>query len=287
MKRARTVTSLGRYQGPAYRMMANRIGMAQKFARYSKYANFARGAYRLGSFAMRNRGSIMSAAARMKRSFQAKQRAKIGDRIGTSSARRDLVVEDNTAINTRTLYFAQLDDISEGTGNNQRMRDQLNIRGFRIFMNVTNNTGNAVYFNFAVVSCINQDQPTTFNFFRSYGTPRAVTFSTSLTSTDFHFRPINTDEYAVLSHKRFHFGSAPSTGNLGSTSHYKQILMWVPVKRQQRYDTEATSGTAELSQKKIYKCFWCDTNNTGASALPVTTLQYISKVVVYFRNTRD
>lgn len=233
----------------------------------------------------------MRSAAMMRKSRWAKeQRKQIGDNIGTTSARRSVTIEDSYTINSRLLYISELvQNLPEGTGNDARMRDNVNLRGWRIMANVTNLSFSQVWLNIAIVSPREDGDlgVSTTAFFRSYGAQRGINFNDNLNSADFHCRPINTDKYHILMHRRFMIGMRPPSGAV-SDGNVLMFIRYVTLKRQVRFNVPAGSEDPETTNDRFWLVQWCDVNDSPIGTPSQTdVLSWINKTVTYFRNTKD
>lgn len=226
------------------------------------------------------------------RRWAVKQRQQIGERVGTDRTRSANAAEDLDDFSSRILYTTPLiQNIPEGTGNAQRMRDLLNVRGFKLRVEVENNQTLPLYVNFAVVHPKQKYEITLDDFFRDNGGDRSINFNdTSLDSLDYATRNINADRYNILMHKRFRLASdAGEIQNafqpMPNTDATRILQFYVPFKRQIRYDD---AGTGELPIHQVYFLCWVDTANTPAGNAPIATvMRFSSRFITYFRNTRD
>jgi len=150
---------------------------------------------------------------------------------------------------TRTLNFHVINTTSQGTAINQRERTMINWRGTRICM-FFRNTGNTnpVNLNIAVLAPKSTgagNVPVATEFFRGDVGTRAIDFGVTLSANEFRCRPINSDEYNILRHKRY---------TLAQTAHLKwmeqrtlknflQIKWFIKAKRQIRYS--ASDGNTQ------------------------------------------
>ena len=118
----------------------------------------------------------------------------IGEAPGTSTSKKCGVVDENlTSENTRTLYSKELTSIAQGTDIDQRERMLANVRGFKIFAEVTNTTAVPLYVNVAIL-CTKAGTSTgtidITDFFRATTTTdRARDFSQTLNSNEMHQLP--------------------------------------------------------------------------------------------------
>lgn len=171
---------------------------------------------------------------------------------------------------TRTLYAEKLTDISKGGTADQRSFDVINMRGFRVQINVDNlYTNDPVKLCFAVVHKKTQGSPTTAEFFRNYGDDRSQDFSIAKSSLRLTQTPINADLYDVIHRWTFILGErinySGTAGKPTNKSYYKELNKYIPFKRQLRYDND---GTNTPEDGEIYLCYWAD-RLQQAAAQPV------------------
>lgn len=287
---------MGRVYGSNAVIMAtaNRV---RRYQRMKRYANLVR--YRspalvaasaglgalsntsYGKYAMRNAGRF----ARKAYSYIKRQRDQVGERIGKDRTRSTNSAENFNSIDSRTLYSVPLiTNITEGTGNSQRMRDLINLRGFKIRMEINNDLSGPIVFSIALVHPKATYDLTTLDWFRDNGGDRATNFNDNLTSLDFATRQINTDRYAVFMHKKYRL-SADGDTSLPNTDRTRILDFYVPIKKQIRFD-EVDVG--ELPVHQCYLVYWCDRLNAGSLTPPqqdAMTVNY--RFITYFRNTKD
>jgi len=252
-------------------------------------------AYKIGTYAYRNRGKIRWAAGKIGRAYR-RSRAKkakfsrrnIGEPVGSGTAKR-YVTETINPVNedTRVLYQYGLTDIDQGTAINQRERRMVNLRGFKICMEVKNIATTPLYLNVAILSPKDgAADVTTSDFFRGAGANRGRDFGIGLNSNEFHCLPINSDRYTILKHKRYRLvpGNTPSdTASLNGYS-YMNLDWWVPLKRQIRYDAD----TGQPESGKVYMVYWADNFSTaGGSAVNPAQMVVTRRVVTYFKEPKN
>ncbi len=211
-------------------------------------------------------------------------RQRIGNNVGKSNAKR--VVQFSTGLapfNTRILNERRLTTTTKGTQLDARERGLVNIRGFKICMELENLGEKPLYFNYAVIypkACIAEDLIEANNFFRSSGNERGADFGDALTSNEFHCLPINTDKFVILKHKRMVVPGA----NTNSGRTYRNIDFYCKLNRQMRYDDfDATSPEGG----HVFLVFWMDVFGTTGGTAPQTGQCAISeRIITYFRETK-
>lgn len=219
-------------------------------------------------------------------------RRQIGERPGSNTTKRFTILDQSpTFLNTRTLYKHELTSIPRAATNeiDSRMRDILNVRGFKLYMHFDSAASAArpSTINVAVISP--KDGVLDVNetgFFRGTGLTRGLDFDpTILNSLDFNTRHINTDKYIILWHKRFliaeRTGTASKTNKQNS---YVMIKKWIGLKRQVRYDG-IPEGPSGARTGPVWLVYWIDKFQTAAGAgFPDASLA--ARAVTYFREPR-
>lgn len=213
---------------------------------------------------------------RRTRKKQIFSRRNIGERIGTSVPKEYLVgfrSADN--FDSRALQTIDLTNIQKTTTNdiNERQRNIVNLRGFKIYIQIENLSSNFLTYNIAVISPKDGRTADTLLFFRD-GTQdsRASDFSTSRSNIEFYRYPINPDRWTVLKHNRYILNpevtgqSTTLFANNGRS--FRTFKWWVPVKRQIRYD----SSTSASSRSKVFLVWWADIWGAGAGSAPITNI---------------
>lgn len=216
------------------------------------------------------------------------KRNKIGNRPSTRSKSKNgyVVNTDITAKSTRTLYVDYLTNILKGTGLDQRSTDRVTIKGFHIQMNLQSLlTTSKVVINFAIVVPKNAMTVSATEFFREYGTDRAVDFTTGLNFMGMMQTPINADQYHVLWRWRVRLGakqnntSANTVDNLQPTE--RSINKYVKINRLLNYETSATNAEAD----PIALCMWADVDFSTAGGVAVANaFQTQVRIIRYFKD---
>jgi len=212
----------------------------------------------------------------------------IGEAIGSTTCKYDNVLDVTETRVTRVLYKEELTKFVSGTANNQRLRNVIDFRGARICIEMKNVRPEPIRVNIAVVGIKgqtkNQAEPDEERWFRGSGDARYMAFSNSRTSIEFACNPINTDEYVVLKHKRFTLMPGETANdNPAVGRNFKEVKMYIPIKRQLRFDTNNTSP----EEGKVWLVFWCDAWEANAGTLSNSAIEYRSKKIVYFRESKS
>lgn len=240
----------------------------------------------------------MRTSKRKRKSYvSSSKRRKIGNRIGTSSCKKNSSWAANPAIPVYQLEAAEISDLTKGTSiadTNMRWRQIANVRGWKINMELENVLSNGtIYVNVAVIAL--KDGAGSFSggtnvpdFFRGLITERSVNFNSLSLGQDHYTRSINSDKFIVL--KRHKFLLAPNTGpptvsvsqnpNLSS---YKNLNFYVPLKRQLRYK-DSTGSTAE---SRVFCVWWCaDYANLVTTPTVNPALRVTRRITTYFREPK-
>lgn len=221
-----------------------------------------------------------------------KYRGRPKPRMAQGPARRAPIAFDSVNngpnLNGRQLTTIEVTNINQGTEPSERLRDVVAYSGFKVCMYVKNNAAlEDLYFNIAVLRPKFRRVITTKNFFRSNApASRGVDFDSSdLTFMDYHCRPINTDEMAVIAHQRYrithtnadiaHQG-VPSI-RINKYFKFKKLLKYAKL--------DIDSEEVEKCTTPYYFCYWGDREGNGNN-LPIqeniALLDY--RIISYFRN---
>lgn len=250
-------------------------------------------AYGVARYGYRNRHKIYGAARkiyRAYRSYKARTR-RIGERVGSSSTKKTQITAGtgNQITTTGVLLLTDLTAISSTNNNdiNLRQRDIINLRGFKICMEIRNNLDvGPLYCNVAVLSPKqNEDNESiATNFFRSLGDVerRGIDFGDPLLSDmDRHCRPINKDRFTILKHWRFMCDvNGNGTEYRQQRANWRYFEKWVPLKRQVRYEgnnTDAQNGICVL-------VWWFGFHDQTTPQLDAVT--YRQNLITYWREPK-
>lgn len=270
----------------AYRGSRTLAGYA--YQNRNKIARIAGGVYR-------NRYKIIKSARKIQRWYRgarktagkARLRRQIGERVGAETALSAGTSNNQLLIATKTLYEVELTKLDEGPLPNERQRNIVNFRGVKLCLEMENlNTTNNVYFNYCVVHPKKSRVMTNNQFFRGNGIERALDFTDSnLQGLDYHCRPINTDYYTVLAHKRFILGNRTGSGTGGANRVVQKVhLRYIKLNRQLRYDN--IEGV-DACVTPMFLAYWCTFMGSTTSASPVADqVRFTRRTITYFRNPK-
>lgn len=217
-------------------------------------------------------------------------RMKIGEKIGTDSARKTLQsVTDPTLFDSRTLYSLDITNVDQGTQINQRLRGIQNIRGFQLRINYRNAFNVPAILHVAVLNPKKSATVSTDGFFRDYATSRDVNFSTGLSSVQMNHLPISTDQYNILMHKRFRLIAAePTTAtqfdyNYGSN--VKEFRRYVRLNRQVRFNDDSTP---DAETGRCFLVTWFEqTFGAAGTTAQVGKIEIQQMVTTYHRSPKS
>lgn len=243
-----------------------------------------------------NRRGIRGAYKRVRAFAQARankrarfSKTKIGEKVGLDLCKKHLA-ESTAGLgqNTRTLILDSLCDIPHTIDNNinGRQRHVVNLRGFKLCMEIRNNTVDPLYVNLALIMHKSALNPTTSNFFRDQTTERAKDFNNALTGLEFHCSPINTDDYVVLFHKRYRLdpNNAGTVNYSTNGKNYMNFDRYIPIKRQIRYDN---NGDLAPQSGNLFFCQWYTRMFETSTTVPVPATTVSKHFVTYFRDSQQ
>lgn len=235
-----------------------------------------------------------TSSTRKRRSTPRKQaaRLRVGHPVGTSTSKYRQTgqrsIDIGPPLNDRTLYAFDLTGIPQGDEPTMRERDLINLRGIKVCMEVVNTTPAPLYFNFAIISPKGEVNLNPIEFFRSYSDNRGTDFeSPNISSLDYHCRPINTDVFNILHHKRYVLttGDAASKGEVYQGNAAIRVMRYFPIKRQVRYRRQL-EGEGDFCTTPIFFVFWTAIAGFGTETAPQEAFRTDTRIVTYFRDPK-
>lgn len=219
-------------------------------------------------------------------------RVRIGHPVGTSTSKyrqtAQRAIDIGDPLNDRTLYAFDLTGIPQGEEPTQRERDLINLRGFKVCMEVVNTSDAPLYFNFAIISPKTDVNLNPIEFFRSYSDNRGTDFeSPNISSLDYHCRPINTDVFNILHHKRYVLTTKSNLekGEVFAGNASIRVMRYFPVRRQVRYRRQL-EGDGDFCTTPIFFVFWAAIAGFGTETEPQFAFRTDTRVVTYFREPK-
>lgn len=232
-------------------------------------------------------------------------RNRIGEQPNSSTSKRREIDTGHLALplSTKRVYAQELTWIPENDSItlNERSNKTITISGFKLCFEVNNNWARAAYWHYAIVAY--KDIPTsafdtgvansgsvaqTASIFRDEARDaRTIFIDDTRTGLECHCLPLNTDEYHVLTHKKYRLGPAPagsagptiSEGNGSSGTNQRTIEQWVPLHRQIRYRTDDENSAAE----KLFLIQWCSQFGELSTPTVPAVVRVTKHVVTFFR----
>lgn len=217
----------------------------------------------------------------------------LGEPVGTHTGKRCLA--DVTAtpagykFNSNAIYSLASIKIDQGTGINQRQRRIVNLRGieYKFHFHLRDATLAPQYDVYLHVAAVHNKKGATApsqDFFRSYGTERAVDFTapSTLRPLQLMMDPINSDAYHVYFHKHWKVTEQKNlvaNGGKGPEILFKKYL---PIKRQIRFESDTGNSVGD---DQVYFVFWCTTIASNGSTSQFTdAFTYRYEIVNHFRD---
>lgn len=221
----------------------------------------------------------------------------VGRPVGSGVCKRTPV--DLTAgqvLDTRTLYSNDLTAILKAGSTNpvqRRQRDMINLRGFKINIRCGSLGGinESLLLHAAVIhdkgradaGLTTVDPISSVDFFRGNGNSRAIDFSsTNLASSEFNNLAINSDLYVVLHRETKKIQRLDI--NSPRNESYVEMDMWVPIKRQVRYDNETDATNEEFATDgRCFLVWWLEGfEGYAAGASPQLSVASMDRYCITF-----
>lgn len=140
---------------------------------------------------------------------QGRKKRRVGDPVHSSTAEASFTVpHSDVTFTTRNFGVAGLINIERDKGNydkRKRFRDIVNVRGVKWCWVVRNNSHDDLRMHYAIVKKKDASTPTSTDFLADIGGEKRYAAVNQTGYTDFHLDclPINTDEYYIVTHKKF------------------------------------------------------------------------------------
>ena len=225
-----------------------------------------------------------------------KRAGKVGEDPGMSNCKRQ-TTNDVATISPGTpgtnLDIYSLTDLTKGSDINNRERDLINCRGFRIRYHFSVLGLNPVHVHLAVVAPkqtwdLSGQAAASSQFLRGNGATRFLNFGSANSGLVNNHNGINTDRFTVLSHKRVPLGLAGSTSNYmgGTTPNWSSGDYYVKVNRQLRYESGGTTCDTPVylvvwfdSDARQKTVTWTTFDSTAALQNTIDTITYFKEPV--------
>ncbi len=166
----------------------------------------------------------------------------------------------NDGLNSYAVAALLIDDIDKGDGINERERDIVHLKGWKVRFHFQNTYDVPITLRFAVVSP-RQTFGTTateraLSLLRSFGPERALNLGIGNSGISNTKNRINDDLYMIMYEHSVEVGpDASSTGYTGGVeANWSYFEKWIPLNKQLRYST----GTSGKSETPVYLIYWYD-----------------------------
>jgi len=276
------------------------LGVRRRRRSNSKMARMSRAMYKVGF-----KPNTMCCQVKKRGRKKVTWKKKVKDAMSSGPLKTNICKQDRqttvavTTLDTRTCYtqrinrvipFASTDTWANGIPQNRRLRPNINIRGWRITLDMLNtNKENPLWFNYAIIQPIKGQQTLVSldGFFRESETSRDVNFSAGLTGQAFSTLPISPDSFNILMHKRFFI---PASGvdagyspGLMANTNYRKKRFWVPFKRPVAFDDDDANSNPE---KGIFVAYWVCFPIQDATAAQSGVMLLNQEIICFYREQK-
>jgi hypothetical protein len=229
-------------------------------------------------------------------------RLQVGEPVGFATCKSTVTIDtthdnplpritEDTLVATTPINNLAIASVSNAI--NERQRDIVNCRGFKIDIYVVNNNQDRLYqFNWAIISPKEQDSGDTLTaeFFRAYDATRSINFNaTTNTGMELTSSPINTDAYTVFVHRRCYL--MPNKFGTMSVDYktsddrpgFKKLSYYLPLNRQLRYKSSESN-----CEEPMYLVYWMTHPfklSTVTGGLQVGTISH--RIVMYWKEPKN
>ena len=196
------------------------------------------------------------------------------------------VLYKNLINNVLTIVDATTDILPSGLKPNLRLRNTLDVKGWKITLGLYNENDWPLMFHYAIICPLeNEDENLAIDFFRDHDVNSDLNFSTGLTGAAMNNLPINRDKHAVLLHKKNFIPRSPGSGTWASGAwqnvNYRRMEFYVPFNRLVTYK----DATDALPFKKIYAVYWTSDPTVPSGSPEVEGgLRFAHDVICYYKD---
>lgn len=219
---------------------------------------------------------------------RAKKRARL--EVGVARApklgfkTRIVGLQDTVTLSSRVLYSSTITDIAYGTAIDQRQRDTVLVKGFKIWFHVKVPQGVTIprVLRIAVISAKNNTIASS-NFLKGYGNDNGLDFQDTRNGIEMTKSQINPREYVTLWQTKIML--PPGNQNATAAPYDKHngvhmISKYVPLNRVLMWDS---SLSIEPDSDRCYMVYWLDDPLAPPGTAPaVDQLLMSNQVVTYF-----
>lgn len=214
-----------------------------------------------------------------------RNKGQFGRRVGTNRVKLNFLWESAIANRDgRTLHHVDITNIPKGTAINDRQRDLVNLRGFKINGWFRNRFGSEGVLHIALLQPKFEKTLEQTDFFRTGGTAgsnsRGTDFSLGLTGLEMASLRINPDKFNILFHNRITL--KPTTNEHGQS--YRMENKYFPINRQLSYDDDNTPKC----NSPIFFVWWYDAlASPTAQTILVDSLETTYTIHALFNDPRN
>jgi len=216
-------------------------------------------------------------------SFIGMQRREIGDPKAKSKClSRTFQSAASISFGTKDLDSRSLTLIPHGSLADQRERNHVFVKGFRVDVTLLNRKVDTQIVHLCVLAPRDESSIDTANFFRAYTNEEGHQFGGLRNAVEQITSPINTDTYAVLAHKRIKVaGTVSNEGN-----DHKVYSFYTKLNRQITFES-AVSGID--CKTPVYFVFWTDnfmvsSTSQGGTATVADSMFIQYRCVTFYTN---
>lgn len=194
--------------------------------------------------------------------------------------------EDTSAIARRILYIREVTDIPFGTAVNERARDTIMIKGFKLRFHVKVPAAVTIpyIFRMAIISAKNNTVATT-NFFKGYDADHGLTFDSTRLGLELTTSQINPREYTTLWQGKIRLSPGNQNASPAPYNKWKDVAMvskYIPLNRILQFDN---SGAGSPDSDRCFLVYWLDDPLSPTGTTTLTDQALIQNTVVcYFKD---
>lgn len=216
-----------------------------------------------------------------------KAKMQVGDPKGSGlvSKSRTTLAAITQSQPSRTLLTQDVTTIPYGSAENERERNKLLLKGFRLRGFFRNNLGPPTVVRVALVAPRQGTVASTTNFFKGFDGERGLDFSTLRDGLQMTSNGINDDVFAIIYQTRIELGatSATSTTFANNMPSIGYLNAWVPLERQLTYDSSADNVP---DSDRVFLVWWMDDPYAAnGAATTASTFLYSMSCVTYYKDT--
>lgn len=123
-------------------------------------------------------------------------------------------------------------------------------------------------------------------FWRGYDTNRGLDFSDNIQALEFQNNKLNPDKFIILKHMKLKIGTAGGSNFTDpNNSNHRNIKMWIPLRRQLRFENHNFGAPIDGA---IYQIVYCDSYGGSTAAVPTAdVLNMAKRHICYFKEPKE